>query len=92
MFKNGRINVRDEERTAQSSVVSDDPVDQKICETRVITISELSCEFPQISRTVLYEVIIVMLCYDKFCARWVLKMLTGVYETHRMASALTFLE
>jgi hypothetical protein len=40
--------------------VSDDLVesaDQKICERWYFTISELSCEFPQISSTVLYEMI-----------------------------------
>jgi hypothetical protein len=41
-------------------VVSDDldhSVDQKVCDIRCFTISELSCEFPQVSRTVLYEII-----------------------------------
>jgi hypothetical protein len=32
-------------------------VDQKICERQRFTISELSCEFPRNSRTVLYEII-----------------------------------
>jgi hypothetical protein len=44
----------------QSSVVSDDLVesfDQKISERWCFTISELSREFPRISRTVLYEMI-----------------------------------
>jgi uncharacterized protein YPO0396 len=41
------------------SVVHEDIVQrvyQKICERRCFTISELSCEFPQISCTVLYEI------------------------------------
>jgi hypothetical protein len=43
---------------------------QKIYERQRFTISELLCEFPQISRTVLYEIIIVRLSYHhKFCAR-----------------------
>jgi transposase len=61
MFKDGRINVHDEERSGRPSVVSDDlvqNVDQEICERRRFTISELSCEFPQISRTVPCEIII----------------------------------
>jgi hypothetical protein len=45
---------------------------KKIYERRRFTISELSCEFPQISRTVLCEIIIVRLDYHEFCARWVL--------------------
>jgi hypothetical protein len=62
------------------SVVSDDLVqsaDQKICERQRFTISDLSCEFSQISCTVLCEIITVRLGYHKFCARWVLKMLTS---------------
>jgi hypothetical protein len=42
------------------SVVSDDlvqSVDQNVCERQRFTISEFSCEFPQISRTLLYEII-----------------------------------
>jgi hypothetical protein len=58
-------------------------VDQKICERWRFTISEPSCEFPH---TVLYEIITVGLGYDKFCARWVPKMLTGVHRMQRMAS------
>jgi hypothetical protein len=51
------------------SVVSDDLVqslDQKICERRHFTISELLCEFPQILHIVLYEIIIVRLGYHRF--------------------------
>jgi hypothetical protein len=50
------------------------------------------CEFPQISHTVLYEIISVRLGYHKFCTRWVPKMLTGMHKMQRMALALTFLE
>jgi hypothetical protein len=77
------------------SVVSDDliqSVDQQICERRHFTISELSCEFPQISCTVLYEIITVRLGYHKFCTALFSKMLTGEYKMQRMVSAFTFLE
>jgi hypothetical protein len=81
------------EMFGQPSVVSVDVVQsvyQKICERRRFTITELSCEFPQISRTLLYENITVRLGYHhKFCARWVPKMLTGAHKTQRMALALT---
>jgi hypothetical protein len=56
MFIDGRTNVHDKERSGRPSVVSDDlvqRVDQQICERRRFTISEISCEFPQISRTFL---------------------------------------
>jgi transposase len=78
MFKDGRTNVHDEERSGRPSVVSDD---QKICERRRFTISELLCEFAQISRTVFYEIIIVRLGYHKFHATWIPKMLMGAHKT-----------
>jgi hypothetical protein len=74
MFKDERTNVHDEERSGWPSVESDNlvqNVDQKISERWHFTISELSCEFPHISCTVLYEIIIHRLGYHKFCARWV---------------------
>jgi hypothetical protein len=84
------------EVVGQPSVVSDghvQSVHQKICERWYLTVSEILCEFPQILRIVLYEIIIVRLGYHhKFCARWVLKMLTGVHKMQRMALSSTFLE
>jgi hypothetical protein len=56
------------------SVVSDDlvlSVDQKIHERQCFTISELSCEYQQISHIVPYEAITVRLGCHKFCTRWV---------------------
>jgi hypothetical protein len=74
LFKDGRTNVHDEERSGRLCVVSDDlvrSVDQKICERRCFTISELSCEFPHTLRTVLYEIITDRLGYRKFWSRFV---------------------
>jgi hypothetical protein len=92
-FKDGRRNVHDEGRSGRQSAASGDLVqsaDQNICERRRFTISELSCEFPQISRIVLYEIITVRLICHKLCARWVSKMITGAHKTQKMALALTF--
>jgi hypothetical protein len=60
MFKDGRTNVHEEERSGRPSVVGDglvQSVDQKICESQRLTISELLCEYPHVSHTVLYEII-----------------------------------
>jgi hypothetical protein len=65
---------------------------KKTGERRCFTVGELSCEFPQISCNVVYEINTVRLGYHKFCTRWFPKMLTGVHKTPGMASALTFLE
>ncbi|XP_075229662.1 uncharacterized protein LOC142329169 isoform X20 [Lycorma delicatula] len=68
-FKSGRRNVHDEERSGRPSVVNRELVQKinaKVRENRRITISELSDEFPQISRTVLFEVVTERLGYRKF--------------------------
>jgi hypothetical protein len=95
MFKDVRTNVHDEDRSGRPCAVSDDlvqSVEQQICERRLFTVSELSCESPQISRAVLNEIITVRLGCQKFCSRWIPKILTGAHKTQRMASALTYLE
>ncbi|GBL62092.1 hypothetical protein AVEN_146440-1 [Araneus ventricosus] len=48
-------------------------------------------EFPQISKTVLHEIVTNRLNYRKLCSRWVPKMLTDAHKTKRLGSALTFL-
>jgi hypothetical protein len=67
------------------SVVSDNDLVQGVNQIYVkdgaSQSQQLSRGFPQISDTVLYEIISVMLSYHKFCARWVPKMLMGA---HRM--------
>jgi hypothetical protein len=57
ILKDGQTDVYDEGWGGQPSVMSNDRVEgvaKKICERRCFTISELLCEFPQISCTVLY--------------------------------------
>jgi hypothetical protein len=76
MFKNGRTNVHDE-RAVRPTVVTQELVqmiDEKVRENRRFTISELSHQFPQISRALLHKVITKDLGYRKFCARWVPKV------------------
>jgi hypothetical protein len=73
MLKDWRTYVHDEERSGRTSVVSDDFARS---ERRHFIMSEVSCEFSQISRTVLTEIITIRLGYHKFCATWVPKMLT----------------
>jgi hypothetical protein len=68
-------------------VVRDDLIQS---ERRHFTISELSCEFPQISHTVLYKIITVRIGHHKFCTLWVLKMLTIVHKMKRMALSFDF--
>ena len=59
-FKDGQKNVHDEERSGQPSMIRDDllqKVNEKVKMNRSFTISSLSEEFPQVSRSVLYEIV-----------------------------------
>jgi len=60
MFNEGRENVRDEARSGRPSLVNDDlvrKVNERVCDDRCFTISDLSLHFPQISRTLLYDTV-----------------------------------
>ncbi|GBM42436.1 hypothetical protein AVEN_138781-1 [Araneus ventricosus] len=83
-FNDGRTNVHNETRSGRPSVVNDGlvaKVNEKIRENRRFTIKMLFDEFPQISKTVLHEIVTNRLNYRKLCSRWVPKMLTDVHET-----------
>jgi len=54
MFSEGRENVHDEVRSGRPSLVNEDlvcKVNERVCDDRRFTISDLSLHFPQISRT-----------------------------------------
>ncbi|GBM34349.1 hypothetical protein AVEN_211886-1 [Araneus ventricosus] len=92
-FNDGRTNVHDEARSGRPSVVNDGlvaKVNEKIRENRRFTIRMPCDEFPQISKTVLHEIVTNRLNNRKLCSCWVPKMLTGVHETERLGSALKF--
>jgi len=60
LFKDGRTYVHDEERSGRSSVITDDliaKVNTTIRGNRRFTISELSLEFPQVSRSVICDTV-----------------------------------
>ena len=78
MFSEGRENVHDEARSGRPSLVNDDlvrKVKERVREDRRFTISDLSLHFPQISRTLLYDIVSSHLVY-----RWPHSM-RRVYET-----------
>ena len=90
-FNKGRDNVRDELRSSWPSVVSDDlvgTVKAKVHEDKQFTISSMSMQFQQISRTVLYETVTDHLDFRKLCSRWVPKMLSEEHKTKWAASVL----
>jgi len=60
MFNEGRENVHDEARSGRPSLVNDDlvrKVNERMRDDRRLTISDLSLHFPQISKTLLYDIV-----------------------------------
>ncbi|KAJ4426903.1 hypothetical protein ANN_26702 [Periplaneta americana] len=94
-FCEGRQSVHDEERSGRPSLINDDRVElvrQCIMENRRFTITELSSHFPQISRSLLHEIVTKHLLFKKVCAWWVPKNLTPEHKMQRLGAALTFLQ
>jgi len=82
-----------EERIGRPSLVNDDlvrKVKERVRDDRHFTISDLPLHFPQISRTLIYDIVSRHLRYRKVCPR-VPKMLTEEHKKRRVACALTFL-
>jgi len=68
MFNEGRENVHDEARSGRQSLVNDDlvrKVNERVRDDRHFTISDLSLHFPQISRTLLYDIVSSHLGYRR---------------------------
>jgi len=68
MFNEGRENMHDEARSGRPSLVNDDlvlKVNERVRDDRRFTISDLSLHFPQISRTLLYDIVSSHLGYRK---------------------------
>jgi len=60
MFNEGRENEHDEARSGRPSLVNDDlvhKVNERVRDDRRFTISDLFLHFPQISRTLLYDIV-----------------------------------
>ncbi|GFT58095.1 histone-lysine N-methyltransferase SETMAR [Trichonephila clavipes] len=93
-FNEGRSEVHDEERSGRPSFITEElvhAIDEKIKENRKFTFSALAMEFPQISRSLMHEIVTDKLKFHKLCARWVPKILTESHKTKRMRCALEFL-
>ncbi|KAJ4447820.1 hypothetical protein ANN_09828 [Periplaneta americana] len=94
-FSEGRQSVHDEERSGRPSHINDDHVEvvrQCIMENRRFTITELSSHFPQISRSLLHEIVTKHLLFKKVCARRVPENLSSEPKMQRLGAALTFLQ
>jgi hypothetical protein len=66
-------------------------VEVKIRENRQFTIMSLSLHFPQISWSLLHEIVSKKIKFQKLCECWVPKMLKEKHKLKRQASAVDFL-
>ncbi|GBM99835.1 hypothetical protein AVEN_4741-1 [Araneus ventricosus] len=72
-FKDGRTNVHNEGGSGRPSVITEDlaqKVHGKVRENRRLTISSLSNEFPQVSKSALHRIVTEHLHYRKLCLLW----------------------
>ena len=72
MIRNGRKDVHDDERSGRPSVITDalkQKVNRIIRENRHFTIGEVYKQCPEVSRTVLYEIVTEHLQYRKISRR-----------------------
>ena len=90
MFNEGRENVHDEARSGRPSLVNDNLVrkfNERVRDDRRLKISDLSLHFPQISRTLLYDIVSShlgrrrphsMRVYKNFCPAMISALITAV--------------
>ena len=80
MFRNGRTDIHDAESSRRPSVITDalkQKVNRIIRENRHVTISEMYEQCPEVSRTVVYEIVTEHLQYRKICVCWVARRPSG---------------
>ncbi|GFV67422.1 uncharacterized protein TNCV_1775791 [Trichonephila clavipes] len=66
-------------------------VETKFRDNRKFTIATLSLEFPDVSRSVMYKIVIVQLNFKKLCSRWVPRLLTAENKEKWFAISLDYL-
>ena len=80
MFRNGRKGVHDDERSGRPSVITDElkqKVNGIIRENRHFPISEVYEQCPEVSRTIVYEIVTEYLQFRKICSRWLVRRPSG---------------
>jgi hypothetical protein len=83
--------VHEDLRSGQPSLVTEDlvrTVKEKIQENTRFTIPSLSLHFPQISRSLLHEIVSDKLRFRK-CSRWVSKMFTDEHKMNKRRGMLS---
>ena len=80
VFRNGRTDVHDAERSGRPSVITDalkQKVNRIIRENRHFTINEVYEKCPEVSRALAHQIVTKHLQYRKICARWVARRPSG---------------
>jgi len=65
--------------------------EEKVRDNRQFTITSLSLHFPQISLSLLHQIVSGKVKFQKLCANWVLKMLTEEHKLKQQATTLDFM-
>ncbi|GFT08537.1 uncharacterized protein TNCV_5024361 [Trichonephila clavipes] len=65
-------------------------VETKIRENKIFMITTPSLEFPDISLSVVYNIVNEDLNFKKLCSRWVPRLLTAEHKDERCVSSLEF--
>jgi len=79
-YINKSLTFVDAERSGRPSVITEamkQKVNRIIRENRHFTISEVYEKCPEVSRTIVYEIVTEHLQYRKICARWVARRPSG---------------
>ncbi|GFW19902.1 uncharacterized protein TNCV_3562051 [Trichonephila clavipes] len=91
-FEDGWTKLHDEERSGQPSVITHDlmqAVETKIRENRRFTITSLSLEFSDVSRSVVYKIVTEDRNLKKLCSQWVPRLLTTEHKEKKFAIYFT---
>lgn len=94
-FKAGRHSLEDESGRGRPSVVTDEivaEIDNAVRKDRRSTLDELHLSFPDISRSLIHEIVSEKLDFRKVCARWVPRELTPEHKEQRVTAAREFLD
>ncbi|XP_011049295.1 PREDICTED: histone-lysine N-methyltransferase SETMAR-like [Acromyrmex echinatior] len=88
-FKAGRHSLEDESGRGRPSLITDElttKIENAIRNDRRLTLDELHNLFPEISRSLIHEIVSEKLEFRKVCARWVPRELTPLHKATRVTA------
>lgn len=94
-FSAGQSSGTANKRSGRPSVITDDliqSVQRFVNSDKRRTLDDIHDEYPDVSRTILHEIVTKNLGYRKICARWVPHHLTDEHKAKRLAAAAAFFD